>query len=120
MESTTESKCAKKACRYRKGIGATMSLQDIIEGKREWRAHKARIKQLPKEYQIVYYEIQKYLYKVGPMELADGMSLLVGILDLFEEGLLHNKDVLEVTGHDVAAFCDELMKGSKTYFDSYE
>ena len=28
-----------------------MSLQDIIEGKKEWRAHVARVKALPQDYQ---------------------------------------------------------------------
>ena len=31
-----------------------MSLQDIIEGKKEWRAHMVRVKALPEDYQIVY------------------------------------------------------------------
>ena len=30
------------------------------------------------------------------------------------------KGVLEVTGSDVAAFCDELIKDSKTYADLYQ
>ncbi|WP_326909913.1 DUF1048 domain-containing protein [Sedimentibacter sp. MB31-C6] len=97
-----------------------MRIQDIIEGKKEWRAHMARVKALPKDYQIVYKEIQKYLYKVGPVELTDGIGLLSGIIDLFEEGALLGKGVLEVTGIDVAAFCDDLIKDSKTYADIYQ
>lgn len=97
-----------------------MRIQDIIEGKREWRAHVARVKALPQEYQIVYKEIQKYLFKVGPVELTEGMGLLSGIVDLFEEGAAVGKGVLEVTGSDVAAFCDDLVKDSKTYADVYQ
>lgn len=97
-----------------------MKLQDIIEGKKEWRAHVARVKALPQDYQIVYNEIQKYLYKIGPVELNDGIGLLSGIVDLFEEGAALGKDVLEVTGRDVAAFCDDLIKDSKTYADIYQ
>lgn len=97
-----------------------MRIQDIIEGRKEWRAHVARIKALPQEYQIVYKEIQKYLVKVGPVELTDGIGLLSGIIDLFEEGAALGKGVLEVTGSDVAAFCDELIKDSKTYADIYQ
>ena len=97
-----------------------MRIQDIIEGKKEWRAHKARVKALPKDYQIVYKEIQKYLFKVGPVELTDGIGLLSGMIDLFEDGAHMGKDVLEVTGEDVAAFCDELIKDSKTYADLYQ
>lgn len=97
-----------------------MSIKDIIKGKKEWRVHIARVKMLPRDYQIVYEEVQKYLYKVGPIELNEGIDLLSGIVDLFEEGVLLGKGVLEVTGNDVAAFCDDLIKDSKTYADIYQ
>lgn len=97
-----------------------MRIRDIIEGKKEWRAHVARVKSLPQDYQIVYNEIQKYLFKVGPIELTEGTDLLSGIIDLFEEGAALGKGVLEVTGSDVAAFCDDLIKDSKTYADIYQ
>lgn len=97
-----------------------MKIQDIIEGKKEWQAHMARVKGLPQDYQIVYKEIQKYFFKVGPVELTDGTGLLSGIIDLFEEGVASGKAVLEVTGSDVAAFCDDLIKDSKTYADIYQ
>lgn len=96
-----------------------MRIRDIIEGKKEWRAHVARVKALPQDYQIVYKEIQKYLFKVGPVELTNGTELLSGIVDLFEEGAAMGKGVLEVTGRDVAAFCDDLIQDSKTYAEIY-
>ncbi|HCA29655.1 MAG TPA: hypothetical protein DEP23_08875, partial [Ruminococcaceae bacterium] len=40
--------------------------------------------------------------------------------DLFEEGAASGKGVLEVTGSDVAAFCDDLIQDSKTYADVYQ
>ena len=101
-------------------------IQDAIEGKKKWqekwRAHMARVNALPQDYQIVYKEIQNYLFKVGPVELTDGTDflsgdLLSGIIDLFEESAALGKGVLEVTGRDVAAFCDDLIKDSKTFAD---
>lgn len=97
-----------------------MRIRDIIEGKKEWRAHVARVRALPQDYQIVYKEMQKYFFKVGPVELTEGAGLLQGIVDLFEEGAALGKGVLEVTGSDVAAFCDELIKDSTTYADVYQ
>lgn len=97
-----------------------MSVRDFIDGKKKWRAHVARVKRLPQDYQIVYREIQRYLFKVGPIELTEGAGLLSGIVDLFEEGAASGKDVLEVTGTDVARFCDDLIKESKTYADIYQ
>jgi DNA-binding ferritin-like protein (Dps family) len=68
----------------------------------------ARVKALPPDYQIVYKEIQRYLFKVG------GGTLLSGIVDFFEEGVAAGKGVLELIGNDVAAFCDDLVKDSRT------
>ncbi|WP_061299492.1 DUF1048 domain-containing protein [Herbidospora cretacea] len=96
-----------------------MGIRDIIEGKRQWRAHLARVKELPPDYQIVYKEIQKYYFKVGPVDLLDG-SLLTGILDFFEEGVAAGKGVLELVGDDVAAFCDDLIKDSRTFAEIYQ
>ena len=94
-----------------------MNIQKIIQGKREWRALMRRVKALPQEYRFVYKEIQKYLFKVGPVELNEGTGLLSGIVGLFEEGAALGKGVLDVTGSDAAAFCDELIKGSNTQAD---
>ena len=96
-----------------------MGIQDIIEGKKQWRAHLARVKALPSDYQIVYKEIQRYLFKVGPVDLPDG-RLLSGIVDFFEEGVASGKGVLELIGNDVAAFCDDLVNDSRTYADIYQ
>lgn len=97
-----------------------MSIRDIIEGKKEWRALGARVRALPQDYQIVYKEMQKYFFKVGPVELTEGMGLLAGIVELFEAGAAAGKGALDVTGRDVAAFCDDLMKDSQTYAEIYQ
>lgn len=96
-----------------------MGIKDVIEGKKQWREHMARVKALPPDYEIVYREIQKYLFKVGPVDLSDG-HLLSGMVDFFEEGVANGKGVLELIGTDVAAFCDDLIKDSPTYADAYQ
>ncbi|MGA4844535.1 DUF1048 domain-containing protein [Streptomyces sp. G45] len=96
-----------------------MSVHDMIQGKRQWRAHRARVQALPPDYRIVYQEMQRYLFKVGPVDLLDG-PLLPGIVDFFEEGAASGRGVLDVTGHDVAAFCDDLIKDSPTHADVYQ
>ncbi|GAA1524276.1 DUF1048 domain-containing protein [Kribbella lupini] len=96
-----------------------MGIRDIIEGKKQWRAHVARVKALPPDYQIVYKEMQKYFFKVGPVELTEG-DLLSGIVDFFEQGVASGKGVLELIGTDVAAFCDDLIQDSCTYADLYQ
>lgn len=96
-----------------------MGIRDIIEGKRQWRAHVARVRALPPDYQIVYQEIQKYFFKIGPVELHEG-KLLPDLLDFFEEGAAAGKGVLELVGTDVATFSDELVKDSRTHADIYQ
>jgi DNA-binding ferritin-like protein (Dps family) len=91
-----------------------MSIRDIIEGKKHWRAHVARVKALPPDYRIVYTEIQKYLFKVGPVDLFDG-RLLAEIVDFFEQGVADGKNILELIGSDVAAFADDLIKDVRTH-----
>ena len=92
---------------------ADVGIQDIIEGKKQWWAHMARVKALPPDYRIVYKEIQRYFFKVGLIELPDG-PLLSEIVDFFEEGVAAGKGVLELIGNDVAAFCDDLVKDGPT------
>jgi DNA-binding ferritin-like protein (Dps family) len=77
-----------------------MSIHDIIEGKKKWRAHVARVKALPPDYQIVYKEVQKFLFKVGPVDLGTQLS---GIVDFFEEGAASGKGITELIGTDVGA-----------------
>lgn len=86
-----------------------MRIKEIIESKKAWRAHVARIKALPAEYRFVYRQIQKYIFKACPAQPDGGMELLYGIAGLFEESAARGKTVLEVTGSDVAAFCDGLL-----------
>ena len=85
-----------------------MGIGEVLEGKRQWRAHMARVKALPADYRIVYEEVQKYLFKVGTVSLTGG-NLLSEILDFFEGGAASGKGVMELIGPEVAAFCDGLI-----------
>ncbi|MFF3013481.1 DUF1048 domain-containing protein [Streptomyces sp. NPDC057939] len=96
-----------------------MSIRDIIDGKKQWRAYTARVKALPPDYRIVHKEMLRYLFKVGPIDLTDG-PLLPGIVDFFEEGVAAGKGVVQLIGTDVAAFCDGMIQDSPTYADMHQ
>ena len=49
----------------------------------------------------------------------DMMEIHYGLIELFEEGAAEGKNVLEVTGEDVAAFVDELLKNVRTYTEDW-
>ncbi|WP_096185741.1 DUF1048 domain-containing protein [Evansella halocellulosilytica] len=91
-----------------------------MDEKRKWKEMEARAKALPKEYHNAYKAIQKYMWTAGGVtEWKDISRIFGGILDLFEEGAAEGKNVTDLTGEDVAAFCDELMKDEKTWMDKY-
>ncbi|WP_400245975.1 DUF1048 domain-containing protein [Niallia sp. JL1B1071] len=92
-----------------------------LKDKREWKAMEARAKALPSEYSNAYKAIQKYMWAAGggPTDWKDSSRIFNGILDLFEEGAAEGKKVTDLTGEDVAAFCDELVKDEQTWKDKY-
>jgi DNA-binding ferritin-like protein (Dps family) len=50
----------------------------------------------------------------------DMIPIFEDLLDLFEDGAANGKRVLEVTGDDVAAFCDGLLQGARTYTEDWK
>lgn len=101
-----------------------MSFIDKIIGsladKREWRAMEKRAKHLPNEYYNAYNAIQKYMWTAGgTTDWREVSRIFNGIIDLFEEGAAERKKVTDITGKDVAAFCDELVKDLETWKDKY-
>ena len=94
-------------------------LKKIIEDKKEWNAMEARAKALPSDYRIVYGEIQRYMWQFTAGNGMDIVAILKDLLGLFETGATDGKHALEVTGEDVAAFCDELLRNAKTYTENW-
>lgn len=91
-----------------------------LNDKREWKAMEARGKALPNEYSNAYNAIKKYIWSSGgPTDWKDISRIFDGILDLFEEGAAQGRKVTDLTGEDVADFCDELIKDVKTWRDKY-
>lgn len=92
-----------------------------LDDKREWREMEARAKALPSEFRNAYKAIQKYMWTAGggPTDWKDSSRIFNGILDLFEEGAAEGKKVTDLTGEDVAAFCDDLVKDEQTWKDKY-
>lgn len=87
----------------------------ILESKREWKRQEARVKKLPEDYQFVYEKITQYLFANG---LGD-VKMIYELIDLFEGGAAEGKHVLEITGEDVADFCDELLRNADTYSEDW-
>jgi DNA-binding ferritin-like protein (Dps family) len=57
----------------------------------------------------------QYLFSCG---LGD-VKMIYELIDFFEGGAAEGRHVLEITGDDVAAFCDELIIHAKTYMQRW-
>ena len=93
-------------------------IKKIIGEKKEWNALEKRAKALPKDYQIVYGEIKNYmwnLWRFSAESQVNGVGILEDLLGLFEKGVADGKGILEVTGLDVAAFCDDLFNATESW-----
>jgi DNA-binding ferritin-like protein (Dps family) len=93
-------------------------LKKIIGDKQAWKKLETRAKALPGDYQIVYGEIKNYMWNLWRFS-ADSdpgnFDVLADLLGLFERGAADHKGVLEVTGEDVAAFCDDLFNATESW-----
>lgn len=90
-------------------------LTKIIGDKKAWKAMEARAHALPRDYRVVYDEIKKYMWRFTSGDGMDTVASLEEVVALFEAGAAEGRPVLEVTGEDVAAFCDERLKGADPY-----
>ncbi|MGM0867453.1 MAG: DUF1048 domain-containing protein [Bacillota bacterium] len=86
--------------------------------KKAWREMKNRAKALPKDYYNAYKAMRKYLWNSGGgMDWQETIFVFNHIIDLLEEAATDGKRVKEVTGNDVAAFCDALVIDAKSWVD---
>jgi len=89
-----------------------MSIYEKLVGvgadKKAFREYRRRGEALPKEYRTVWKGIEKYFFTCGPMDGSP--DILSGIVTLFETGAADGRSVLEITGDDVAGFCDGLIE----------
>lgn len=94
------------------------SLKTLKSDKRDYRVYMRRLKALPDDYRFVYKKIMEYLWGYfGGGNGHDVVTIHEGLLELFEAGAAEGKNVLEVTGDDVAAFSDELLRSMRTYLE---
>lgn len=91
----------------------------IIGDKKEYKIMMARVESMPEDYQFVFKKIQQYMWNFAAGDGYDMLKIHYELIDLFETGVAEGKRVLEITGEDVAAFCDELLRNTKTYTENW-
>ena len=63
--------------------------------------------------------MKKYVWRFTAGDGMDIVAILKDLLELFETVAAEGKRALDVTGPDVAAFCDELLRNAKTYTERW-
>jgi DNA-binding ferritin-like protein (Dps family) len=91
----------------------------IIGDKKEYKMMMARVEAMPEDYNFVFKKIQQYMWKFASGDGYDMLKIHYELIELFEAGIAEGKRVLEITGEDVAAFCDELLRNTKTYTENW-
>jgi len=95
------------------------ALIKVLGDKKDWRAMQARARALPREYRIVYAELTSHLWRFTAGDGRDVVAVLQDVLARFEAGAARGTQVLDVKGPDVAAFCDERLRGIPSYADRW-
>lgn len=96
-----------------------LNIKKIMESKREYKKQINRVNDLPEDYQYVFKKIQHYMWRFATGCGYDMMHIHADLLELFEAGAANSKHVLEITGQDVAEFCDELLRNAETSTENW-
>jgi len=91
------------------------NFKKMFKDKRGYKQQMKRVDALPEDYRYVFLKIQKHMWKFAAGSGYEILEIHYDLIDLFEAGAADGKHVLEITGEDVAAFCEELLRNVKTY-----
>ncbi|RDW17312.1 DUF1048 domain-containing protein [Oceanobacillus chungangensis] len=79
----------------------------MMQEKREYRAYRKRVNELPEEFRIAMVSIEEYMWNFAK---GSGMfALLKNILEMFESSASDGLSVRDVVGSDIAEFADSLL-----------
>lgn len=93
----------------------TNLLSRMIGDKKDWKRMEARAAELPADYRTVYGEMKSYMWRFTAGDGMDIVEILREVLDEFETEAGRGRSVLDVTGPDLAAFCDERLPEHDAY-----
>lgn len=94
-------------------------IQKMIGDKKEYKEQMKRGEALPEDYRFVFEKIHGYMWSFAGGDGSDMLKTQEELIELFETSAADGKHVLEVTGEDVAGFCDEFIRDTKKWTDYY-
>lgn len=94
-------------------------IKKMIGDKKEYKQQLARVEALPEDYRFVFEKIQGYMWSFAGGDGSDMLKTQHELIELFEASAADGKHVLEVTGEDVAGFCDAFLSDTKKWTDAF-
>lgn len=94
-------------------------IKKMINDKKEYKEQLSRVEKLPEDYRFVFEKIQGYIWSFGGGDGSDMLKIQQELIELFEMSSANGKHILEVTGEDVAGFCDDFIRDTKKWTDKY-
>lgn len=94
-------------------------IKKMIGDKKEYKEQMTRVQALPDEYRFVFEKLQEYMWRFAGGDGSEMLTAQGELLALFENGATEGRHVLDITGEDVVGFCDEYLRDTKKWSDSY-
>lgn len=94
-------------------------IKKMVGDKKEYKEQMARAEALPEDYKFVFEKIHGYMWSFAGGDGSDMMKAQQDLIELFEVSSEDGLHVLQVTGEDVAGFCDEFLRDTKKWTDNY-
>lgn len=86
-------------------------LTGSLEGKKEYRAYRARVRELPTPYRTCVEAVERYLtYAGGITDGATLVRMLNDLADLFERAAVDGTPVRRVVGDDPVEFAEDFVR----------
>jgi DNA-binding ferritin-like protein (Dps family) len=83
----------------------------VIGGKRQWRQHKARTRQLPASYRTAVEALERYMMYCGPGgDGAEAASMFDDLIDLFEQSAANQIPIRDIVGEDPVEFLEAFVR----------
>lgn len=83
----------------------------------KYKNFEARTKNLPKDYQVAWEEVQDNLWIYSDFTGRNLIPILEGVLEMFEETSANGQSIKEVLGEDIKEFCTELIGEDSNSFE---
>ena len=83
-------------------------ISKVVGEKGQWRAYKARVRQLPPSYRTAVDALERYLNYFGTG--GDGTAMYADLVDLFEQSAANGTPIRQIVGEDPVEFIETFVR----------